>query len=237
MAAFYPAFLNLQGRPCVVIGGGPVAEGKVKGLLEAGARVHVVAPELTPTLEDWAAEGRIWLRRRAYQPGDLAGATLAIAATDDRTVNHRIWVEAQARGVLLNAVDDVEHCHFIAPAVHRQGDVTVAVSTAGKSPALAVYLRDLVAGLIGPRYAGLLDLLAAARPRVNARFSDPEARRRVWRRIVEAAAAECRSGGDPQAVRRRIHHLIEVATEQAPVALPRRRPDGPGGDVWADGAD
>ena len=129
--SFYPVFLHLQGRRGVVVGGGAVAEQKVVGLLEAGARVTVVSPDLTWKLEDLAATGAIEVRRRSYRRGDLEGAFLAIAATDDRSVNADVWAEAEERGILLNAVDDLPHCSFIAPAVHRAGDIAVAVSTAG----------------------------------------------------------------------------------------------------------
>ncbi len=124
---FYPVFLNLRGRRAVVIGGGAVAEQKVLGLLGAGAHVTVVSPETTRRLGDLAAAGGIELRRRPYRSGDLAGAWLAIAGTDDCGANARVWAEAEREGVLLNAVDDLDHCSFIAPAIHREGDITVAI--------------------------------------------------------------------------------------------------------------
>src|SRR5881628_1010317 len=161
---FYPVFLNLRGRRAVVIGGGAVAEQKVRGLLAAGAHVTVVSPETTVGLSTLAAENGIELRRRPYRAGDLAGAWLAIAATDQRDTNRAVWTDAERAGVLLNAVDDLKHCSFIAPAIHREGDITVAVSTAGKSPALAVRLRDRIARLVGPAEARLCDLLGEMRP-------------------------------------------------------------------------
>ncbi|OLC89074.1 MAG: precorrin-2 dehydrogenase, partial [Gemmatimonadetes bacterium 13_1_40CM_3_66_12] len=159
MTHFYPAFLDLRGRRAVVVGGGAVAEQKVTGLLDAGARVTVVGPIVSPLLAKLAIAGSITLAPRPYRPGDLAGAFLAIAATDDRAVNRAVWAEAEARGVLLNAVDDPPHCSFIAPAIHRAGDVAIAVSTAGKSPALAVRLRERIGRLVGPEYGTLLGLL------------------------------------------------------------------------------
>src|SRR5688572_2257075 len=141
MTAFYPIFLNLTGRPCTVIGGGTVATQKVDRLLDARARVTVISPNVSPHLEQLAVDGAIILIRRPYQPGDLAGTFLAIAAPDDPQDNHAIWLEAAREDVLLNAVDDPPHCHFIAPAILQRGDLTVAVSTGGKSPALAVRVR------------------------------------------------------------------------------------------------
>ncbi len=205
---FYPVFLNLQGRRAIVVGGGAVAEQKVMGLLEAGARVTVVSAEATWKLEDLVAAGTIEIRRRPYRRGDLAGAYVAIAATDDRSVNAEVWTEAEEHGVLLNAVDDLLHCSFIAPSVHRAGDITVAVSTAGKSPALAVRLRERVGALIGREHAQLLDMLGELRPEVAARVSDPRARLRLWYEIVDSDAIEHVRRGDVAGARRRIAELI-----------------------------
>src|SRR6266571_5372804 len=209
--SFYPVFLNLQGRSSVVVGGGAVAEQKVVGLLEAGARVTVVSPDLTWKLEDLAATGAIELRRRGYHRGDLEGAFLAIAATDDRSVNADVWAEAEERGILLNAVDDLPHCSFIAPAVHRAGDIAVAVSTGGKSPALAVRLREQIGTLIGREHAEFLDLLGELRPVVAARVPDHKVRTRLWYQIVDSDAVEYVRRRDLAGARRRIEELVTTA--------------------------
>ena len=140
----YPVTLDLTGRRCVVIGQGPLAEEKVRGLLEAGASVAVIAPA-------------------AYRRGDLAGAFLVIAASGDPAVNRAVFDEAQAERVLCNAVDDIGHCHFAAPSVLRRGDLVVAVSTGGRSPALAKRLRSELAERIGPEYGVLTRLLGELR--------------------------------------------------------------------------
>src|SRR3989454_10943418 len=132
MTQFYPAFLDLRGRRAVVIGGGAIAEQKVVGLLDAGARVTVISPGVSRRLEDLEAAGTVTIERRPYRPGDLAGAFLAIAATDDRGANRAGWAEAETRGVLLHAGDDLPHCRFIAPAIHRQGGVAVPPPPAGR---------------------------------------------------------------------------------------------------------
>ncbi len=220
--SFYPVFLNLQQRRVVVVGGGAVAEQKVLGLLEAGARVTVTSPELTWKLEDLAATGAIEVRRRAYQDGDLEGAFLAIAGTDDRSANALVWAEAEARGILLNAVDDLPHCSFIAPAVHRAGDITIAVSTGGKSPVLAVRLRDRIRALIGPEQAQFLDLLGELRPAVTARVSNAKVRTRLWYQIVDSDAGEYVRKGDLAGARARIEELVERAASGATTeATPR----------------
>ena len=210
--SFYPVFLNLRGRLAVVVGGGAIAEQKVTGLLEAGARVTVTSPELTWKLEDLAATGAIEVQRRAYRRGDLEGAFIAIAATDDRAANADVWAEAEARGVLLNAVDDLPHCSFIAPAVHRAGDIAIAISTGGKSPALAVRLKERIRALIGPEQAQFLDLLGELRPDVTARVPDAKLRTRLWYQIVDSDAAEYVRRQDVAGARRRIAELVEQAT-------------------------
>jgi uroporphyrin-III C-methyltransferase / precorrin-2 dehydrogenase / sirohydrochlorin ferrochelatase len=209
---FYPVFLNLQGRHCVVVGGGAIAEQKIVGLLEAGARVTVTSPALTWKLEDLASTGAIAVRRRPYQRGDLEGAFIAIAATDDRSANALVWDEAEERGILLNAVDDLPHCSFIAPAVHRDGDIAVAISTGGKSPAFAVRLRERISALIGHEEAEFLNLLGQLRPHVAARVPDFKVRTKLWYQIVDSDAIEFVRHGDLAGARARIDQLIERVT-------------------------
>ena len=208
---FYPVFLNLRGRRAVVIGGGTVAEQKVLGLIAAGAHVTVVSPETTPRLAELAAGGGVDLRRRPYRRGDLAGAWLAIAGTDDRGANAQVWAEAEREGVLLNAVDDLDHCSFIAPAIHREGDITVAVSTSGKSPALAARLRQRVARLVGPAEARLCELLGELRPELAARVPDTRARTALWYRVVDSDVIEFVRRGDDDGAHRRIDELLDEA--------------------------
>ncbi len=218
---FYPVFLNLRGRRAVVIGGGAVAEQKVLGLLSAGAHVTVVSPETTPALAELAAAGGIDLRRRPYRSGDLAGAWLAIAGTDDRAANAQVWAEAEREGVLLNAVDDLDHCSFIAPAIHREGGITVAVSTSGKSPALAARLRQRVARLVGPAEARLCELLGELRPELAARVRDPHVRTALWYRLVDSDVIEFVRRGDMEGARERIEELVDGPHPLAP--SPSRR--------------
>ena len=221
---FYPVFLNLRGRRAVVIGGGAVAEQKVLGLLAAGAHVTVVSPETTPRLEELAAAGGIDLRRRPYRTGDLAGAWLAIAGTDDRAANAQVWAEAEREGVLLNAVDDLDHCSFIAPAIHREGDITVAVSTAGKSPALAARLRQRVARLVGPAEARLCELLGALRPELAARVPDSRARTALWYRLVDSDVIEFVRRGDMEGARERVDELVDDVEPHESRLKPRLGP-------------
>ena len=150
MSRYYPAYLDLDGRRCVVIGAGEIAERKVTQLLASGADVMLVSPSATPELERLAESGELRWIRRAYVHGDLAGAVLAVAATDDEAVNRAVHAEAEREKTLLNVVDVPSLCGFIAPSVVERGPVTVAISTAGTSPALARKLRELMGGTQNP---------------------------------------------------------------------------------------
>lgn len=160
----YPVSLVVAGRRCVVVGGGAVAARKVAALAEAGAAVVVVAPEIGAEIRGMPVE----LIERHYQAGDLDGAWLAIAATDDPQANRRVHADGQAARVWVNAADDPEACAFTLPAVLRRGPVSVAVSTGGHSPALAGWLRDQVAALLGPEIGALAGLMSEARDQLQA---------------------------------------------------------------------
>ena len=139
--SLFPIFLKLTGRHCIVIGAGHLAESKIASLLAADARISVIAPEANVVISELAASGEITLDHRRYQSGDLADAFLVVAATDDPAVNRAVFAEATATGVLCNAVDDPPFCDFYFPSVVRRGDLQIAISTAGNSPALAQQLR------------------------------------------------------------------------------------------------
>jgi siroheme synthase-like protein len=169
VSAHYPIFLDLTDRPCLVVGGGPIAEGKVRGLLAAGARVTVVSPRLTPALAGLVAEGRVTHHARPYAAGDLEGAALALAASGDRGVSAAVLAEGRARGIWVNSADDPERCDFFLPAVLRRGALAVAVSTGGASPALTRAVRDQLERFLPPDLAGLVDVVAGVRGELRAR--------------------------------------------------------------------
>src|SRR5437762_13802018 len=219
MTAFYPVFLDLRGRRAVVIGGGAVAGQKVHGLVGAGAHVTVVSTDVTPALGALARRNAIEHKRRPYRRGDIKGAWLAIAATDDRGTNGAVWAEAERVGVPLNAVDDLEHCSFIAPAIHREGDITVAVSTGGKSPALAVRLRQRIARLVGRAEARLCALLGELRPELAGRGPGARARTALWYEIVDSDVIEFVRRGDIEGARGRLAELVKQQ-----LVVPRLKP-------------
>ena len=169
MPRYYPAFIDVRDRRCVVIGGGELGEEKVVKLLECNARVTVIAPEVTSVVREMAAEGKVeWLMRQ-YTPGDLASAFIAIASTDSDELNRQIYAEAEERNVLLNVVDVTHLCTFIAPSVARRGEVTVATSTGGASPALARTFRERLEKSRILEYADLAPLLARGRAELRRR--------------------------------------------------------------------
>ncbi|HWW44607.1 MAG TPA: bifunctional precorrin-2 dehydrogenase/sirohydrochlorin ferrochelatase, partial [Acidimicrobiia bacterium] len=159
----YPVNLLVAGRRCVVIGAGRIAARKIAGLLDAGAAVHVVAPDLGDEVRAWRDAGRVTVAERPFEATDLDGAWLATAATPDPAVNAAVYEAGEARRVFVNAADDPAHCSFTLMSVVRQGDLVVTIGTGGRSPALATYLKDHVATEMGPEWGALLDLLAEER--------------------------------------------------------------------------
>lgn len=197
MTSLFPMFLKLEGRQCLVVGAGKVGEPKISGLLETGARIRVVSLDATPTVREWARAGFIELDLRAFSPDDLDGAFLAIVSTNSRTLNERVYHEAQRRGVLCNVVDVPDLCDFFYPSVVRRGDLQIAVSTAGKSPSLAQKIRQQLEKQYGPAYAAWVQELGETRKLILASDLDKERKLDLLhslasREALEAALAETR---------------------------------------------
>jgi precorrin-2 dehydrogenase/sirohydrochlorin ferrochelatase len=195
MANLFPMFLKLQGRQCLVVGAGKVGEPKIAGLLETGARIRVVSIEAGPAVREWAREGKIELEVRSFQADDLDGAFLAVVATSSRSLNERVYDEAQRRGVLCNVVDVPDLCDFYYPSIVRRGDLQIAVSTSGQSPSLAQKIRQQLEKQFGPGYATWVKELGETRKLILS--SDLEKERKLdllhslaSREAVEAALAE-----------------------------------------------
>ncbi len=224
MGRYYPIYLDIQGRRCVVIGAGGVAERKVRQLLDSGATVTLVSPSATKALRQWAGEAQLVWLQRSYQPGDLSGAFLAIAATDDNAVNRQVRKEATAERVLLNIVDVPSLCTFIAPAVVERGPVSVAISTSGASPALARRLRELMEGArpidsADPSdttcrclaWADAAGVLAEVRGELKAkgRSASPMA----WQEAMDAGVLELVESGRPKEAKERLLSVLLQASE------------------------
>jgi precorrin-2 dehydrogenase / sirohydrochlorin ferrochelatase len=186
-AKLFPMFLKLSARPCLVVGAGTVAESKIASLLEAGGRVRVVAPDATPQVRSWAQSKSIEWHQRPFQPDDLEGMFLVIAATSSTELHERIFEEAKRRGVLCNIVDVPSLCDFYYPSVVQRGALQIAISTAGLSPALAQRLRKELEHRFGPEYEEWVAHLGEARDKLFLTKLDPEERKR---RLHEVASEE-----------------------------------------------
>ncbi len=174
----FPAFLKLANRQVIVIGGGNLAASKIPGLLEAHARVRVISPQINAHLTAWLRDQKIEWRAKLFSAEDLDGAFLVIAATSVRDVNKSVYDEADRRNLLCNAVDDIDHCHFYYGSIVQRGDLQIAISTNGKSPALAQRLRKEFEQQFGPEYAAWLEWLGAAREVLRSQTTEPEATKR-----------------------------------------------------------
>lgn len=168
-ASYYPIFLNIRGRKCVVVGGGKVAFRKVKVLLEHGANVEVISPDLCPELNESAEAKAISVFRQNYEPRVLKGAFIAIAATNKKDINQKVADEARKQGVLVNVVDNLGLSDFIVPSYFHRGDLTIAVSTAGTSPALARKIRGKLEQSFREEYASLTALIDEVRAELKQR--------------------------------------------------------------------
>lgn len=160
---YYPIFLDMAGRSCVVIGGGAVAERKVEGLLQVGANVAIISPSLSSKLGSLVSQGKVRHIARPYQAGDLKGYSLAFVATDNGEVNAAVAQEGRKRGVWVNAADDPAHCDFILPSVLRRGELVAAVATGGTSPALSRAIREELEAYFTEDYAMLAEIAAEVR--------------------------------------------------------------------------
>ena len=179
----FPAFLKLKDRPVLVVGGGAIAASKVPGLAQAGARLTVVSPKLSYRLAESVRNREIEWLPKAFEPNDLDGKFLVVAATSLRDLNESVYREADKRSILCNAVDDIEHCHFYYGSIVQRGDLQIAISTNGKSPALAQLLRLELEQQFGPEYAAWLEWLGAAREVLRGQSTDPETSKR-WLHLL-----------------------------------------------------
>ncbi len=218
--SYYPVALDLDGKGCVVVGGGEIADGKLDALLASGARVTVVSPSVRPRIAALAEAGRITLHPRPYQPGDLAGAFLVIAATDDRAVNAVIAAEGREAGLLVNAVDDPPNCDFFAVAIVRRGDLQVSISTNGLSPAFARWMREQLDAALPREYGDLLKVLADVRETLKARGPIPAYEH--WQAAINDDVLECLQRGDIAGARARIYERVASAADLdvSPIAAP-----------------
>lgn len=203
-----------------MVGGGEVAQRKVESLLEAGAQqVVVITPHLTHKLRALLEAKRIEHRPRGYQQGDLEGAFVVIAATDDPDVNGEVWQEAQERRLLINVVDDPQRCNFFAPSVVRRGDLTISICTGGQDPALSARLRQELEPRFGREYAAFLKIAGALRDRVGRELSG-RARSRFWYALADSEMLALLKEGKQREAKRLANDILAA---HVPKARGRRR--------------
>ncbi|MDH3979335.1 MAG: siroheme synthase CysG [Gammaproteobacteria bacterium] len=210
---YFPVFLKVKGRPCLVVGGGKVAARKVLSLLRAGGQVAVVAPQVCDELQAQAGSDAVTLVGREFSAADIEGKVLAIAATDDAAVNRSVYELASRQGIPVNVVDNPELCSFIVPSIVDRSPVQVAVSTGGASPVLARLLRARLESFIPAAYGRLAQLVDDYRQNVKQHFSDVDQRRYFWESILQGRVAELLFAGQEELARNALQEAIDDAGE------------------------
>ncbi|MFC2007606.1 bifunctional precorrin-2 dehydrogenase/sirohydrochlorin ferrochelatase [Chloroflexota bacterium] len=207
---YYPIFLNISGRRCVVVGGGQVALRKVKALLEHGANVDIISPALCPELTELSRSGKIQVLHREYREGDLKDALVTIAATDNSDVNLKLAEDGRKHTTLVNVVDDANNSDFIAPSYLRCGDVTIAISTGGRSPALARKIRTRLEKDFDAEFASLTQLISEVRDEIKQRGIKVDAE--VWQAALDLdLLADLLRRGDSEQTRAVLLHNLKIS--------------------------
>lgn len=208
---FYPMFVDLEGRRCLVVGGGPVATEKVEKLLDHGAVVRLVSPELTPELAALVGSGDIAEHRaRPYRPEDLEDCFLVIAATNLDAINRMVWQDAEARDMVCNVVDVPALCNFIVPSIVRRGELALAISTGGASPVVAKHIRRRLDETFGPEWEALVELLRDVREELKVRYRDMPSRRDAVERLMETDVVQRLAAGDERGARELARRVLDI---------------------------
>ena len=216
---YYPIFIDVENRDVVIVGGGAVCARKAETMMRYGANVTVVAPEVTDEIAAWAKNGRIQVRRKEYEEGDLEGASIVIASTDDECVNGRVARDCRRRKIPVNVVDVTHLCEFIVPAIVEKGSIQLAVSTGGKSPALARTLKEDLQKLVGPEYSELNDLLGRLRPEAKKILPTDADRKRFFDGILARGVLQMLREGR----RKEAYDTIARACGEAGIEFPARQ--------------
>lgn len=206
---YYPICLALTGRPCLVVGGGRVAQQKITTLLRYGGDVTVVSPTLTPRVRRWARQGRLRYHRRTFRASDVTGKWLVYGATDDPITQQVVFRAAQRRKIFVNIVDVPTLCTFIAPAQIKRGPLTIAITTGGRSPGMAKRVRKEIQRVIGPEYAALTRLLERLRPTIRQIGRTPQERKRLVDRLVYGGLLEQLRRGNRRHTQARVKRLLK----------------------------
>jgi siroheme synthase-like protein len=215
---YYPIFIDVEDHDVVIIGGGAVCARKAEAMMKYGARVTVIAPKVTKEIASWAEGGRLTVKGKAYESRDLEGASMVIASTDDESVNTRVAADCRRRKIPVNVVDVTPLCEFIVPAIVKQGSIQVAVSTGGKSPALARTLKEDLQKFVGPEYAEINDLLGSLRENAKAVLPTDIDRKRFFDGIIARGILAMLRDGK----RREAYAAVARACQEAGVEMSDR---------------
>lgn len=207
-SSYYPILMKLTGRLCLVVGGGNVAGRKASSLLESGASVRLVAPEISDGVKKLAEAGAIELINEPFKAEHLKGVCLAIASTDDEDVNRAVYNEAVALSIPVNVVDIPELCSFIVPSVARRGDLIISVSTSGKSPAVSKMIRRHLEKEFGEEYAVFVEMMGEARKKTMASVNDQKQREKIFNELVESDMLDRIRKGDIQGAKRLVEEIV-----------------------------
>jgi precorrin-2 dehydrogenase/sirohydrochlorin ferrochelatase len=221
---YYPIYLDIENRDILIVGGGNVCARKAETMMKYGARVTIVSPEISGEIERWEREGRLTVLRKRYEDSDLAGRSIVIASTDDQCTNGRIARDCRRRRIPVNVVDVTHLCEFIVPAIVEQGSIQVAVSTGGKSPALARTLKEDLQRFVGPEYAEVNDVLGTLRKEAKKKLPTDTDRKRFFDGIIAAGILDMLREGR----RREAFETIARACETAGVPVSERVREGIG---------
>ena len=197
---YYPIYLDIKNRNCLVVGGGAVGTRKVERLLECGAQVTVVSVDATEKLKELSDSGVIQLKERDFQTEDLDDRFLVIGATDNQELNFNIHAEAEQRGLLCNIADHPKACNFILPSIVNRGDLVIAISTSGKSPAFAKRLRKHLEKEFGDEYAEFLNLMGAIRQKLFSQDHEPEVHKHLFEQLIEKDLVQMLKNGDTESI-------------------------------------
>lgn len=215
---YYPIYIDIENRDVVIIGGGSVCARKAETMMKYGAKVTVVSPEFTSEIEKWAAEGCLQLKRKHYDERDIDGANMVIASTDNTIINEKIAADCRARRIPVNVVDVTPLCEFIVPAIIESGSIQIAVSTGGKSPAVARTLKEDLQRMVGPEYAEMNDVLGTLRDAAKATLPTDIDRKRFFDGIIAEGVLQLLREGK----RREAYERIARACEEARVPVSDR---------------
>lgn len=212
---FYPVNLEITNRPCMVVGGGSVAQRKALALLAAGACVTILSPQVTQYLAELIQQGKIFHIARSYQQGDIVGFFIVICATDNKVVNQLVAKEASEAGVLTNVADAPELGNFIVPSQIAHGDLLITISTGGKSPALARKLGTEISQQYGPEYGLYLDLVAKARTKIKDIIPSSKEREAFWRQTIDPEIISLLKEGKIKEAEAKINNAIGCSGAQS----------------------